>query len=122
MAAISVDWVAGGWHAAGNERRWWQRLTGPEAYRGWVMRGLLCAGLLLAGLVQADEPQVVNINSADATTLAQVLDGVGLSRAQAIIDYRDRHGDFRDAYELANIKGIGERTVEQNEHRILLAD
>jgi len=62
------------------------------------MRGLLCAGLLLAGLVQADEPQVVNINSADATTLAQVLDGVGLSRAQAIIDYRDRHGDFRDAY------------------------
>ena len=63
---------------------------------------------------------VVNINTADAETLAQALKGVGLSRAEAIVRYREQHGDFIDVYELANVKGIGERTVEVNEARIKL--
>ena len=64
----------------------------------------------------------MNINSASAETLAEVLNGVGLTKAQAIVEYREQHGDFRDAYELSNIKGIGERTVEKNEARIRLQD
>jgi len=65
---------------------------------------------------------VVNINSADAATLAEVLTGVGLSRAEAIIDHRETYGAFANVYELANVKGIGERTVELNEPRIVLRD
>ena len=54
--------------------------------------------------------------------LKEVSGDILLSRAQAIIEYRNQHGEFRDAYELANIKGIGERTVQQNEHKIRLQD
>ena len=83
------------------------------------------AALLLASLVAGPvlaAPDGVNINSADAETLAEVLNGVGLTKAQAIVVYREQHGAFRDAYELTNIKGIGERTVEKNEARIRLQD
>jgi len=81
-----------------------------------------CLALVLAGPGHAspDADPVVNINTADAETLAEALKGVGISRAQAIVRYREEHGDFIDVYELANVKGIGERTVEVNESRIKL--
>ena len=82
--------------------------------------GLLVAALY-AGLAFA-APTSVNVNLADAQTIADVLKGVGLSRAQAIVAYREQNGDFRDVYELSNIKGIGERTVERNEAKIRLKD
>jgi competence protein ComEA len=68
------------------------------------------------------DAQPVNINTADASTLARALKGVGESRAQAIVEYREAHGEFLDVYELANVKGIGERMVEMNEGNIVLAD
>lgn len=81
-------------------------------------------GLVLALAVQSVSaaPETVNVNSADAETLAAVLDGVGMVRAQAIIEYREEHGPFDDAYDLSNVKGIGDRTVELNEGRIRLTD
>ena len=101
--------------AGASELRQWLRIL--------IARVLLCFGVAFAAVASAEPGvSVVNINSADAETLAEVLDGVGMSRAQAIIEYRDQHGNFRDAYELANIKGIGERTVEINEDRIRLQD
>ncbi len=84
-------------------------------------RWCVLAAALYAGAVLAT-PTSVNVNRADAQTIADVLKGVGLSRARAIVEYREQNGDFRDAYELANIKGIGERTVEQNEAKIRLKD
>ena len=60
----------------------------------------------------------VNINSDDAATIAEVLDGVGLTKAQAIIAYREANGAFEDASELIKVKGIGERTVSANMDRI----
>ena len=83
--------------------------------------GVLLAGLLAAGAAFA-EPESVNVNTADAETIADVLQGVGMTRAQAIVEYRDEHGRFADAYDLANVKGIGDRTVELNEGRIRLTD
>ena len=82
---------------------------------------LLAAGLLFAQSAFA-EPATVNVNSADASTIAEVLDGVGASRAEAIVEYRQQHGAFADAYDLANVKGIGDRTIELNEDRIRLRD
>ena len=77
------------------------------------------ASLLIAGLTLATWPFVVsagpvNINTADAKTLARELTGVGLSRAQAIVDYRQKNGPFRSADDLANVKGIGKQVVEKN--------
>ena len=56
----------------------------------------------------------VNINTADAETIAAELNGVGLSKAKAIVEYRTKHGPFRSVDDLSLVKGIGERTVDKN--------
>ncbi len=56
----------------------------------------------------------VNVNTADAQTISEELNGIGLTKAKAIIDYRKKHGPFKNADELSLVKGIGERTVDRN--------
>jgi len=63
----------------------------------------------------------VNVNTADAETISESLQGVGLSKARAIVEYRQKHGPFRSADDLSLVKGIGERTVELNREHILVA-
>ena len=63
----------------------------------------------------------VNINTADAQTIAAALQGIGLSKARAIVEYREKHGPFKSADDLSLVKGIGERTVEINRSDILVA-
>ena len=70
----------------------------------------MCAALLPI-LAFADP---VNVNTADAATIAAELKGVGLSKAKAIVEYRKKHGPFRSAEDLTLVKGIGERTLELN--------
>lgn len=60
----------------------------------------------------------VDINTADAQTISEELDGVGLTKAQAIVEYRRKHGPFRSAEDLSLVKGIGDRTVELNRDKI----
>ena len=62
----------------------------------------------------------VNINEADAETLAAVLDGIGLRRANDIIAYREAHGLFYSAEELSAVRGIGMTTVEKNAGKIVI--
>ena len=64
----------------------------------------------------------VNVNDADATTIARELKGVGMSRARAIIAYRDEHGPFRNLDDLLAVDGIGPRIIELNREFILLGD
>lgn len=56
----------------------------------------------------------VDVNSADASTLAKELDGIGLAKAQAIVEYRKEHGPFKGPEDLARVKGVGAKTVERN--------
>jgi competence protein ComEA len=56
----------------------------------------------------------VNINTADAETISAELNGIGLSKAKAIVEYRKKHGPFRSVDDLSLVKGIGERTLEKN--------
>lgn len=62
----------------------------------------------------------VNVNSADAETISAELKGVGITKAIAIVEYRKANGPFRAAEDLAQVKGIGARTVEINREFILL--
>ena len=81
----------------------------PSIFR---FKPLLLSLLLCAGAAMASEP--VDINSADAAQLDKVLIGVGAAKAEAIIEYRKANGPFKSADELANVKGIGLKTVERN--------
>lgn len=56
----------------------------------------------------------VDVNTADAATLATSLTGIGAAKAAAIVAYRDANGPFRTLDELAKVKGVGEKTVEKN--------
>ena len=89
-----------------------------------VMAILLAIG---APVVAADKqapitPMTVNINTANADTLAVALDGVGAARARAIVEYREAHGPFRSVDDLAQVKGIGDRVVAANRTRLKITD
>jgi competence protein ComEA len=74
---------------------------------------LLPMGAALAG--------PVNLNSADAATLAKELDGIGPAKAQAIIEFRQKNGPFKSPEDLLKVDGIGERVLEQNRGNIRLS-
>ena len=73
-----------------------------------------------AALAQATAGPGVDLNTADAATLARELQGIGESRARAIVEQRRRHGPFRAVDELAWVRGIGPRTVERNRARLYI--
>jgi competence protein ComEA len=60
----------------------------------------------------------VDINTADAATLDKELKGVGPARAQAIVAYRNQHGPFKSADDLALVKTISQKVVDQNRDNI----
>ena len=62
----------------------------------------------------------VNINKATAEQLAENLRGIGLKKAQSIVQYRKQNGAFQNKSDLLNVKGIGEETLEKNNSDILL--
>jgi competence protein ComEA len=59
----------------------------------------------------------VNINTADAKTLAS-LSGVSRSLAEKIVKYRDEHGPFRKPEDLRRVDGVGNGVLEKNRERI----
>lgn len=82
-----------------------------------------CAVMLmaLAAVSFANAPERVNVNTADAETIATVLVGVGLRKAEAIVEHRTKNGRFKDLTDLTLVKGIGAATVEKNADRIVLS-
>lgn len=76
----------------------------------WALTGAVTCLPLLAG--------AVDINQADAETLAQELNGVGHSKAQAIVLYRETNGAFSSADDLLNVRGIGLQILDANRDNI----
>jgi competence protein ComEA len=52
--------------------------------------------------------------------MVENLNGVGMHKAQAIIDYREQHGEFESINDLLHVKGIGPSTLERNGDSLLI--
>ena len=74
-----------------------------------------------ASMIQARTQTIININEASEGELV-TLDGIGSSKAQAIILYREMFGRFRTIDDLSKVKGIGVKTVEKNRSRLRVAN
>lgn len=75
---------------------------------------------LFTGFAQAQEEPAaapVNINQADAASLSD-LDGIGQTKAEAIVTYRETNGPFKAVGDLVNVTGIGEKTLANNQDRL----
>ena len=82
--------------------------------RNWMawIPGVVLPVLALAG--------PVDINSADAETLARELNGVGLAKAEAIVAWREAHGPFTTPESLLEVRGVGPALLEKNRENIRL--
>ncbi|HIL64428.1 MAG TPA: hypothetical protein EYG42_13430 [Porticoccaceae bacterium] len=96
-----------------------------------VQSSICCVYLTIAPLsslaaeaVENTSEQVIqlDINVADAVTIAAALNGVGLVKAREIIAYREMFGKFRSIDELIDVQGIGSGTIEKNRHLILIVN
>lgn len=73
-----------------------------------------------SGFSFAENTQI-NINTADFETLC-LLPGIGPSKAQAIIEYREKNGLFLKLEDLQKVKGIGPTIFNSIKDRITLDD
>lgn len=80
---------------------------------------LLLSLITVSAYATEDPNSPININTATAEQLV-TLSGIGQSKAEAIVAYRDSHGPFQSTAELANVRGIGERTVARNAERLTI--
>ncbi|ORM67887.1 ComEA family DNA-binding protein [Pantoea rwandensis] len=71
---------------------------------------------------QVSTPQEgqISINQATAEQLAAGMNGIGLKKAQAIVNYREQYGPFSAIEQLKEIPGIGNALVERNLARLKL--
>ena len=81
-------------------------------YSTTLSAAIVGALLQFSGLAAQAGP--VNINTADAATLSRELKGIGMKRAEAIVEYRRKFGPFKSADELAAVKGIGPSAIQKN--------
>lgn len=70
-----------------------------------------------------DKPAVtaaygVNINTASAEELSEAMNGVGIKKAQAIVQHRKEFGPFKSLEQLLDVPGIGASLLERNRSRI----
>jgi competence protein ComEA len=77
-----------------------------------TMRSIAALAALVISTISMAAP--VNINSASAEEIAQALNGIGLSKAQAIVEYRETNGLFSQADEIVYVQGIGDSTYQKN--------
>ena len=80
---------------------------------------LVAAFLTTAGFVNAAP---VNVNTADAKTLAENINGIGPKKAQAIVNYRNQNGPFKSEQDLTKVKGIGQKIIDKNKADLLFSD
>jgi len=88
--------------------------TTDSADLGWLK-------LYVLQTEEEEQPQKINLNRAEVWLL-KALPGIGETRAQDIIDYRQQNGPFRHISEIIKVEGIGTATYEKIKDLITVAD
>ncbi|WP_201189554.1 ComEA family DNA-binding protein [Pseudomonas fluorescens] len=73
---------------------------------------------LVLEIAPKTQPDKVDLNTADASTLQRELSGIGESKAKAIVAYRETNGPFASVDELLEVKGIGKAILDKNREKI----
>ena len=60
---------------------------------------------------------VININTANKEQLMKI-SGVGKTKAEAIISYREKNGDFKKKEDITKVRGIGKATFDKIKDKI----
>ncbi len=81
---------------------------------------IMAAAAVLFAAVQAWAGEVVNLNAASVEQL-QTLPGIGPGRAEAIVRYRQQHGQFATVDELDRVPGIGPALIQRLHDRVSVA-
>ena len=84
-----------------------------------MMKILFIFTLLLSAHIFASP---VNVNTADAQKIADSLKMIGEKKAQSIIEYRTKNGQFKNVDDLKKVAGIGDKIIEKNKEDILFSD
>lgn len=58
--------------------------------------------------------ETLDVNAASAEQFAQVMSGIGPSRAEAIVRYRSQYGPFTDVDDMLRVPGVGSATIDKN--------
>lgn len=92
-------------------------------FRSLTLAAMIAVGSLAANVQAADSTevsspseqtsQIVNINTASAEELSK-LNGIGDAKSQAIIAYRQQHGQFESVEQITQVDGIGESILTKN--------
>ena len=90
-------------------------------FLGKIMKKLLMLlALFIVNSMAMATP--VNVNSADAKTIADALAGIGQKKAEAIVKYRTEKGPFKTVEDLTQVSGITKKILAKNTNDILLSD
>ena len=79
----------------------------------------LLLGLMLSAVSMVGVAGSVELNTASAAEIAKQLHGIGLAKAQKIIEYRQRFGPIDTPGGALGDQGIGEKTLEKNRSRMI---
>jgi len=82
---------------------------------------LFFLSIMFLPITHAADLQKVDINTANAETLARVLNGIGPIKAAAIVDFRKKNGPFKTISDLDKVYGIGKKTIAKNKGKIIIS-
>ncbi len=90
-----------------------------------ILKSFLLAAVLLPAIAFANTEfkgtETVNINRADAATLAAYLKGVGVNKAKDIVAYRNNNGKFKSIEDIKNVPGVGDETFKDNKRKMSIS-
>lgn len=96
-------------HACVSRAFGWRALRAPVLAATLLAAGILVTG---AGTVHAEGITPIDINAATPEQLATAIRGVGIKRAQAIVEFRQANGPFSSVDDLTLVRGVGQKTVD----------